>query len=386
MHSIGYGGKRIRISSGFRVIPSDWNKKKQSFRASVSGFETKNELLRKHSTQIEEVFNKAILRDYELTKEYFAKSLPFSSGFEKEKGVLDYFDEYISFSEKTKAKATIAVFRTTKKHVSDFSIKYRYKLTFQSFNNDFYEKFFSYIIEDRGLFNNAFGKYVKTIKSFLTWALDKDIHRSREYSKFKVYKESNEPLPLSMEELKKIEGLTLNDALDRVRDLFLMECYTGLRYSDLIELRKENIKGDFIHKVIRKTKNPIKVPMTKKVKAILEKYAEKINGYDLALLPGISNQKMNKDLKEICDKAEMHDEIILSKFKGAVRHDRQVRKCDAITTHCGRDTFITNSLMMGMSESTIMTIVGHVKYETFKKYVKFKDQYLSDEMKVWDTK
>jgi len=384
LHFIRHGTKRMKISSGFRVKPSDWNTKKQSFRASVQGYEIKNEILRKHKWQIEEVYEKAILKGISVNKKYFETTLSFSSKFEKEKGVIEYFDDYIAFSETARAKATVSVLRTTKKHLIDFSAKYSFELSFAAFNAEFYEMFMIYILDNLDLYNNALGKYIKTIKSFLNWSLDKGVHSNTDFKKFKVYNEANEPLPLSMEELEKIESLDLNESLSNVRDLFLLECYTGLRFSDLIELRKEHIQGDFIHKIARKTKRPVKVPMTMKARTIVQKYLKIVNGHDFNLLPDISNQKMNSYLKDLCELAEMDDEVILSKFKGAKRVDRVVKKFDAITTHCGRDTFITNSLMMGIPESTIMTIVGHVKYEAFKKYVKLKDQYLVDAVKVWD--
>lgn len=76
--------------------------------------------------------------------------------------------------------------------------------------------------------------------------------------------------------------------LDRVRDLFLVGCWTGLRFSDFSRIAPENIKGDFIEIETQKTAEPVVIPIHTTVKQIMKKYKGK---YPNSLPPAISNEK-----------------------------------------------------------------------------------------------
>ena len=87
--------------------------------------------------------------------------------------------------------------------------------------------------------------------------------------------------------------LSLAKRLDRVRDLFIIGCCTGLRFSDLSQLCADNFSGDgtITIKTI-KTGHTVVIPLHTRVRLIMEKY-----GYDLPKIP--SNQKFNEYIKEV---------------------------------------------------------------------------------------
>ena len=87
--------------------------------------------------------------------------------------------------------------------------------------------------------------------------------------------------------------LSGNPSLDRVRDLFLVGCYTGLRFSDFSRLTPKNIADGFIEIEQSKTGDSVVIPVHSVIKKIIKKY----NG----LPPTISNQKFNTYLKDICE-------------------------------------------------------------------------------------
>lgn len=91
---------------------------------------------------------------------------------------------------------------------------------------------------------NSIGTSVKNIKVFMNEAVERGLTRNLEFrnKKFKIIEEETENIYLSEDEIKKIYELDLSDnkRLDRVRDLFIIACYSGLRFSDLIQLRDEN--------------------------------------------------------------------------------------------------------------------------------------------------
>ena len=102
--------------------------------------------------------------------------------------------------------------------------------------------------------------------------------------------------------------------MDRVRDLFLIGCCTGLRFSDLSLLSSDNI--DNVESVITiktvKTGRTVVIPFGNAiVRQILQKYDN-----ELPRVP--SNQKFNDYIKEIAKKAEINEPILLQRTKGTL--------------------------------------------------------------------
>ena len=163
------------------------------------------------------------------------------------------------------------------------------------------------------------------------------------------------------------------DRLAKVRDVFLFQCFTGQRYSDILSLNKKDVKNGTWHLRQQKTNNIIQIPLNKYAISILAKYSD-------FKLPVISNQKMNKYLKELCVLAKINDPVRIIKFKGSKRIEETKKKYEVIGTHTARRTFITLSLRKGMKPEVIMKITGHKSYKMFQKYLKIADDHTRKEM------
>lgn len=95
-----------------------------------------------------------------------------------------------------------------------------------------------------------------------------------------------------------------SESLERVKDMFLFACYTGLSYIDLRELTEDHlVKGmdgkDWISTKREKTQQSVKIPLLQAADAIIKKYQHQNVSISDAIFPVISNQKMNKYLKEM---------------------------------------------------------------------------------------
>src|SRR5690606_27162726 len=112
--------------------------------------------------------------------------------------------------------------------------------------------------------------------------------------------EESDTVYLSIKELERFEKLNLSATprLDRVRDLFLIGCFTGLRFSDFTQINEENINFEKSMLLIRtqKTSERVAIPLHKTVKSILSKYKNK-------LPKSFSNQVMNNYIKEVASLA-----------------------------------------------------------------------------------
>ena len=167
----------------------------------------------------------------------------------------------------------------------------------------------------------------------------------------------------------------------RVRDFYCFGCFTGLRFSDLKNLRPSNISENEIKLNIQKTKTiDHRIPLNEYAKAILKKYEDTI----WEPLPVISSQKFNKFIKECCQIVKIDTPTSITRYIGTRRLDKTVPKYDLITSHTARKTFVTNSLMLGMKEMVVRNITGHKKEETFRRYVKIAESLKQEEMsKAW---
>lgn len=166
----------------------------------------------------------------------------------------------------------------------------------------------------------------------------------------------------------------------KARDIYCFGCFTGLRISDILNLKREHIKDDEIHKTIVKTRRTDIIPLNQFAKQILKKYE-----FEESPLPKISSQKLNDYIKECCRKAEIKTLINNVTFIGGKPKEQSFPKCELITTHTARKTFLTNSIILGMNYMAARGISGHKKDKDFNRYVKIAEDFKQKEMqKTWD--
>ncbi len=179
----------------------------------------------------------------------------------------------------------------------------------------------------------------------------------------------------------KIESLDLsqNLTLDKVRDAFLVGCYTGLRYSDYSDLKMDNIRNGYIERVQIKTGQKVVIPVHSVVKTILNKY----HG---SPPPMISNQRSNKYIKELCKMIpELNQEISIKQQINGIAKTIAVPKYSLISTHTARRSFATNQYKAGVPSITIMAITGHKTEKVFLNYIKIKpDEHAQILKSIWD--
>ncbi len=158
--------------------------------------------------------------------------------------------------------------------------------------------------------------------------------------------------------------------LDRVLDLFLIGCYTGLRFSDYTQLRPANITygGTILSVTTQKTRSRVAIPLNANVLAILAKY-DRGDGPGV-LPPAMSNQKFNAYLKELAQKAGFTTDVERTRTQGGQKSTLTASKWELVTTHTARRSFATNAFLAGVPTVSIMKITGHVSETQFMKYIK----------------
>lgn len=245
--------------------------------------------------------------------------------------IFDFIDQYISENELTRARGSLMVYKSLKKYLRGYETKKRTKLTFDKIDYSFMQSFQNFLInwkvvhqktkKVKTINNITIAKQLGTLKTIMGYAKRNGIEVNNGYRDFSIKKDKLEVIALTQKEFETLFNLDLKKEkrLDQVRDVFCFSCATGFRYSDLEQLRRGHIKDMEIRLTVKKTKEPLIVPLNLISKAIIDKYKEVASP-----LPIISNQKFNKYLKELCKKADIDDPIEIIRYKGAIKESKYI--------------------------------------------------------------
>jgi integrase len=389
LFSASWNGNRIQSSIGESVPPKDWDIEKGKARRSFPHASELNHYLDRMKSSIEAFYYEQKAADKIPSKKELQQFI--KNGFKKpqarkrkKKALLDYYQLFIQERKKSGAykETTIKRYRTSYNHIVEYQKYDRVKLTFDDINKDFYINFSAYLNDVKNLANNSAGNVFKFIKTFMNWALEKKLHTNTEYIKaIKVIKKDADPVFLTDKEIELLTNVKLdNPRLEKTRDLFLIQYYTLLRYSDLEKLSPENFdtEGDMIKIETIKTEQPILIPFHKKLKELVEKYPD----YQL---PIITNQRYNDYLKEVCRIAGIDAPVERIKYYGKRREKKVFPKYEIISSHSARHTGITYLLRKGLLPEYVMKISGHRSRAAFQRYVNIAQNEAVEEVrKVWE--
>ena len=392
---VNFASKRIEFTTGYRIDAAKWDTDKQRVRngctnklkqsaseinASLLGYYTEvQEIFKKFEVeeimptpeQIKEAFN-ALHKPIEEVKQ--RKSTP--NAFYK------VFDDFVRDcgQQNDWTDSTYEKFAAVKNHLMNF----RDELTFDFFDEKGLNDYVTYLRDVKEMRNSTIGKQLSFLKWFLRWAFKKGVHQNNAYDSYKPKLKSTQKkiIFLTWEELNKLREFEIpaaKQALDRVRDVFLFQCFTGLRYSDVFNLRKSDIKGDHIEVTTVKTSDSLIIELNKHSKAILDKYKD-VAFEDDKVLPVITNQKMNDYLKELAELAGIDEPVRQTYYRGNERIDEVTPKYALLGTHAGRRTFICNALALGIPPQVVMKWTGHSDYKAMKPYIDIADDIKANAM------
>jgi integrase len=183
----------------------------------------------------------------------------------------------------------------------------------------------------------------------------------------------------------------LPERLKRSREMLVIGCLTGLRFSDLLRVRRTDfVQRDgnyYLQNVSKKTQTSVLIKLPHEVMDIVNETNQKGKN----LFKKISLVNFNKNVKEVCNLAGWTEIIKSSRtrrgkyedIKTNSKNPNEVRFCDLVSSHIMRRTAITNLLTLGVSELTVRKISGHSpSSNSFMKYVNLAQSYLDNELEV----
>lgn len=388
-----FNKQRLIYSTSQKIKPKYWNSTKHRAKQTreFSTYESLNNTLDNLAQTVKEAHSDLVNAKRTPTS-YKLKDALDKSQYKEEYGQKMTFLKFVAelVTTSNRKANTLKQWKQTLSKLQEFKQATQTEVDFDTINMEFYNRFIQYLnkkgytkiikrkeqpdsITRKNYAKNTIGGFIKAIKIFMNEAVERNLTKNLEYRNrnFKVTEEQVEKIYLSQDEILSIYNLDLKEdsRLDKVRDLFVVACYTGLRFSDLIQVKPQNIinGGTQIRVRTEKTSEIVVIPLHTFVKEIIAKYKG-------SLPPVISNQKMNKYIKEIGELVGIDETMNIAITRGGKTERESFSKFDLITTHTARRSFATNAYLMDIPSISIMKITGHTTERSFMKYIRISQE------------
>lgn len=288
----------------------------------------------------------------------------------KEVGVVEVYKMHTKRIEKLVGKeiqlVTYNKYKESGVHLKDF-IKYKFKkkdIQLNSLKSNFLDEYEYFLKTEKNFQQSTLNKAIQRFRKVIVYALSENCLDRNPFLLYKPKTVKKEVVFLNQKELKSIEEHKFEiERLERVRDMFVFCCYSGLAFKEMTKLKKADIYEEFdgklwIHIFRNKTNRVYKIPLLPKAKLIAEKYN---NSNSELVLPKMNNQNFNGFLKEIAS------------ICGIKKH---------LTHHIARKTFATTVLLYNNVPMEIVSkLLGHSKIQTTQDhYGQIIDKKVSQEM------
>ena len=296
--------------------------------------------------------NSYSINSVELQSDYF-RSLP----------ACNYIGFCHTYTRAYKREKNKSIYINTIKHFNDFQESMNEVYQINQINNEILNMFISYLKTEKDLQIGTIKGILIRIKYLLKKCNMNGYAVDNSYQDTEVKNDDYFFIYLDIPDITRIyycDKLSKNQ--EEIRDLFVIGCMTGLRYSDCARLSKANVRNGNIYVKTQKTKTNVCVPMTKYVREIYEKYN---NGFPTAH----SIQYFNRWIKKICEKVGLVEPISheVEDKNGKIKIITN-KKYELISSHTARRTFVTNMLKNKVSEAQIRMCTGHRSSSSFGLY------------------
>lgn len=386
--SISFDGRREIFATLISMNLQFWDVKKQEVKSSKGSplnRKTINDTLAEKRKKIYEFIEEAFLNNAYVEKMHL-------NAFFKEEKLDENLDNLEAIFKKFKLEHRTATgypvkYRTTQKYTTLMNLM----TLFQGDNhfipnrisNEWVKRFKTYL-QQKQLNDNSVAKYLTILKTLKSFLLTIGIKLPAELEMMKVVEREQIVNILEKQELELLEKFEFENSYHaQVRDVFLFQCYTGQRYSDIEAITRICISTKAGCNVwllsTQKTDDNLVVPLNKKAMAILEKYQ-----YLETPLPRFTNQYFNRELKEMAKAANLTRIVKQVCFYNNQKREASMPLHEAISSHMARKSFISLTTQKGIPERFVRDVSGHKSERSFKRYLNLGDAHLDAILKAWD--
>lgn len=363
---ITVNGEEVRFGMKTDINPKFWETNAGKATGRTNQSVEINNLIDNTKSAIYKVYRELQERDNIVTAEKVKNG--FLGMDNKQQNLLELFDKHNKDVERligiSKTRATYKKYDVTRRYLAMF-IKERYNVTdisLKEINHTFICDFEVFLLTSRRCSANTTAKFMQFFKRIVIIARNNGWIHTNPFANYKIQIKSVDRGYLTQEEVEIIMNKKFEtQRLEKVRDIFIFCCFTGLAYIDVKNLRKDDIQTSFdgglwLIKNRGKTDIRYSVPLLEIPKMILEKYRGKSGN---RALPVINNQNTNAYVKEIGTLCGINKNI---------------------TFHMSRHTFATLTLSKGVSIESVSKMLGHTNIQTTQIYARITNEKISNDM------
>jgi integrase len=296
-----------------------------------------------------------------------------------------HFDEWVAYTRAAGTVRTAQAHATAGRHLREFSEAQGYAIDFETLTPTVGDRWAAYLLNVAKLTDNTINKHLGRLKAFMKWASKRGYTDSTALDRVSWARREPDVIALSAAELAALEELPLamGTRLEKARAWFLLACYSGLRYSDLVSIRPQHLRPAtdklpaHLRLTAQKTRAVVNVPLSARALVIVER----LLAGELATLKSqpITNPVLNRFLKELGQLAGIDSPVEVIRYRGGVADVATCPKYEKLTVHTARRTFVTLNLGKGMSAEFVMKLTGHTSYKSFQRYVNLTPQRVAEE-------
>lgn len=358
--NIAANGDRLRKATGESVNARYWDSEKQRVKGKHAQKDSINAYLNDLEEKIYDTFRKAKIEGHLLTAAELWERVKAKPTEKPKNTPTQLYERWKEENKKSLSSSTINAVRSVVDHLETFHPG----LTPDKITSSFVAHYFNYLLEDR---EDSEGEKIKgvqniTLKLHAKWLrvmLDSE-GLNKTWLKVNFYHKAVKSW-LTREELKTLYAYQpQTKPLQNVKDVFLFICFTGLRYSDVKQLKPihlGNVNGlPIIRLTQKKTKGEVIVPLNPFAAEIIEKH---LNKHKNSLLPVYASQNTNVYIKDLCRAAGIIAPVLKVEWRGTERIETAVPKCDTLGCHSGRHTFTTLTLERVTDRRMVSKALGH---------------------------
>ncbi len=266
------------------------------------------------------------------------------------------------------SSSTIRSMRSNVRVVHSFVVAKRGILRMEDVNKELVEDFHQFLL-DKNLAKNTISGRLDGLRFWIRrFCGEKLIDYCGEPGKYPM--EITTAIALSIEELRTLYNLSLPNGQKKVLDIFICQCFLGLRVGDMfkflknIAVRQRTLDGHVFFEILTGKKGtPVVIPAAIIVIKIFEKYGN-------SLQKGFSESHYNITLKKIVEKSEIEREVVFFRTQGGKKTEKIVKLSSLTSSHTARRTFATNGYLAGISPFDLMKITGHKSLNSFFRYMR----------------
>ncbi|GEO10739.1 site-specific integrase [Segetibacter aerophilus] len=368
---IKINGRKIELTTSRKIKAQLWSAETQQAQP-VSKQKELNDYLLTFKGKLYTAYSQLLSTGERITPEQFKESFfgkPAVKVYSLIETTIEHNEQFEKNIGKKYSYGSFKNYKTTLKYLKEFIPAYYRKgdIPLLLVDYKFGEMFYDYLTSLKGCKENGANKQIQRIKKIVNYAIRLGYILTNPMATYSLTFKQPSRYPLSSEEIDLLRNVELSsETLQKVRDVFIFQCFTGLSYSDVKRLKHFHLlagaDGETWIKMERqKTKVPFSIPLLPHAVTVFNCYLNRAE-HNECFFPVLSNQKMNDNLK-------------------VIQHIAGIGK--NLTTHLARHTFATTiTLSNGVPIETVSKMLGHTNLRTTQIYAKVVDTKISSDMKA----